>query len=314
MNAYEMMVSSGLDWKVGKEKGILDIDGTKIKTGRDCIFRYREEKKENGEIIRVPLDSSAITVVGSKWNILQNEEFISYVDSWAGRNHFKIHSMGSMGRHSIVYVMVDVDSGFSLFSGKDIVSSYFVFSLFHKYGKSVSVSFDQIRQLSGARFTLNLRNDKHASVIRISHRHPFDLYQQLREPLAFAHSNMNHYKERAELLSRRRFDEGSVRKFINDVYPLLGTKRVRRSIFNPHLIPLSIPGKKIYRNLYTQPGAELAPFSWWNALNSVFYTIDMDPSMGHDDDTQKVSAFYEDNREKKTKAMELAMEYALGNR
>lgn len=314
MEVYEMMEAADLNWKIGREHAFLTIDGKNVKTNRDFLFRYKEERNAEGEIIRVPLDAEAISMVGKNWHVLQNEDFISYVDSWAGRNRFKIHSMGSVRNGLAVYVIVDIDSGFSLFSGKDVVSSYFVFSLFHEYGRAVDISFDQIRKVSGARMSLRIRNDKTMFSIKLTHRFPFDIFTQLREPLAFIHSSVHNYKERAELLSRRKFDDFLVRKYINDVYPHLGHKRLRYSVIEPKKIPLSIPGRKIYKNLFTQPGAEIAPLTWWNALNAVYYTMDMDPCMGHRDETLSLSSLYGRNRKTKMKALELAMEYALGSR
>jgi hypothetical protein len=60
--------------------------------------------------------------------------------------------------------------------------------------------------------------------------------------------------------------------------------------------------------LHTQPGAQFAEGSWWSAFNTITYMTDH--KLGRSNDTRLTSAWYGQNRIKKEKALELALDYA----
>jgi len=60
--------------------------------------------------------------------------------------------------------------------------------------------------------------------------------------------------------------------------------------------------------LHTQPGAKFAEGSWWQAFNTITYMTDH--KLGRSNDTRLTSAWYGQNRIKKEKALDLAIEYA----
>ena len=57
-----------------------------------------------------------------------------------------------------------------------------------------------------------------------------------------------------------------------------------------------------------QPGADLGRGTWWEAFNAVTYMTDHE--IGRSADTRLQSAWYGQNRNLKTKALELAVEMA----
>jgi hypothetical protein len=58
----------------------------------------------------------------------------------------------------------------------------------------------------------------------------------------------------------------------------------------------------------TQPGAEYASGSWWNAYNAVTYLTDHE--LGRSADTRLTSAWFGVNQNKKVKALNLAVQMA----
>jgi hypothetical protein len=58
----------------------------------------------------------------------------------------------------------------------------------------------------------------------------------------------------------------------------------------------------------TQPGAEFAEGSWWQAFNTVTYKTDH--LIGRSADNRLTSAWYGSNKNLKTKALETAVEFA----
>jgi hypothetical protein len=72
--------------------------------------------------------------------------------------------------------------------------------------------------------------------------------------------------------------------------------------------PISRQVEDAMEYLHTQPGANFAEGSWWQAFNTVTYMTDH--ILGRSRDTRLNSAWYGINRTKKEKALELAIEYA----
>jgi hypothetical protein len=60
--------------------------------------------------------------------------------------------------------------------------------------------------------------------------------------------------------------------------------------------------------LETQPGADLAPGTWWNAFNAVTFAVDH--KLGRAADSRLHSAWFGDNARHKSEAMEIALEMA----
>ena len=60
--------------------------------------------------------------------------------------------------------------------------------------------------------------------------------------------------------------------------------------------------------LYTQPGANYAEGSWWQALNSVTYLTDH--KMGRSSESRMQSSWFGQNQARKMKAVNKAVEYA----
>jgi hypothetical protein len=66
--------------------------------------------------------------------------------------------------------------------------------------------------------------------------------------------------------------------------------------------------KTAMENLQTQPGANFAEGSWWQAFNSVTYMTDH--LQGREGDSRLQSAWYGRNRKVKLNALDKALEYA----
>ena len=71
---------------------------------------------------------------------------------------------------------------------------------------------------------------------------------------------------------------------------------------------LSKNAKACHDVIETQPGAEYAEGSWWQAFNSVTYMTDH--LQGREGDSRLQSAWYGRNRKVKLNALDKALEYA----
>ena len=97
---------------------------------------------------------------------------------------------------------------------------------------------------------------------------------------------------------------GDLIQFFNDVFPAANTKKKEAKVY----ADLSTTAKSAFDVLETQPGAEFAMGSWWNALNAVTFVTDH--RVGRSADTRMTSAWFGANQARKLKATNLALELA----
>ena len=108
----------------------------------------------------------------------------------------------------------------------------------------------------------------------------------------------------AEFLSSRRFNAETLVNYYNDVFPHTYSKDKEVKAVED----LTKNAKSAMDVLYTQPGANYAEGSWWQALNSVTYLTDH--KMGRSSDSRMQSAWFGQNQARKVRAVNKAVEYA----
>lgn len=108
----------------------------------------------------------------------------------------------------------------------------------------------------------------------------------------------------AQLLSQKQFTAESLINYYNTLFPSQAPTDEVRAYKD-----LAPNAKKAFELLETQPGAEFARGSWWQAFNSVTYLTDH--VAGRTADGRMTSAWYGANQVKKKKAAELAVEMAV---
>ena len=92
-------------------------------------------------------------------------------------------------------------------------------------------------------------------------------------------------------------------EFMNNVFPIADKQKEVKSYED-----LSRTAKRAFDVLETQPGADFAMGTWWNAINAVTYLTDHE--LGRNSDTRMQSAWFGYNQGRKVKAMNLAIEMA----
>ena len=92
-------------------------------------------------------------------------------------------------------------------------------------------------------------------------------------------------------------------QFFNNVFPIADKNKEVKTYAD-----LSRTAKRTYDVLETQPGANFAMGSYWNAVNAVTYMTDHE--LGRNADTRMQSAWFGANQSKKLRAMNLALEMA----
>jgi phage/plasmid-like protein (TIGR03299 family) len=281
-----MMKAAGLDWKVEKVPAYVDIKGKQIQTGQSALVRET--------------DGRILDVVPNDWNEVQNHEAFEFFREWVDAGDMQMHTAGSLDDGRRIWVLAKTKEKFEVF-GNDLVEGYFLLSSPHIYGYSFDARATNVRVVCNNTLTLALKEKADVGV-RLSHRTKIDI-DEVKSMVGLSKKQMGTYKELAEYLGTRRATPENVIQYFKDVFPLTGKVDDEKRIAK-----LSRPGQQALDVLHTQPGAEFAEGSWWQAFNAVTYVVDHE--LGRNADSRLNSAWFGFNRARKVKALEKAVEYA----
>jgi len=289
LTPVQMMEKAGLDWTVKEVESYIFFNGKNKPTGLKSLVRET--------------DGKILTNVGENWKPVQNETAFEFFSEFVMAGDMEMHTAGSLKDGQMVWALAKVKSDFELFGG-DRVESYLLFSNPHQYGKSIDVRFTPIRVVCNNTLTLSL-DQKAEKSVRIGHRVEFDP-SSVKEALGIAAKKLNTYKDMAEFLGKKRFTTDSYIEYLNTVFPRTADKKVQGKSLS--IDTLSRNAKLAHDSLESQPGAEFAEGSWWQAFNSV--TFITDHVQGRNSDNRLYSSWFGGNQVRKRDALKTAIEFA----
>jgi len=281
MTPMEMMKSANLDWKVSKQPSFVEINGKRVLTGQEALVRES--------------DGRILTNVSGAWKPCQNEQAFEFFNEFVSAGDMQMDTAGSLKDGQIVFAAADVNDGFTLFGG-DEVKGYLLFSNPHVYGKSIDVKFIMTRVVCNNTLSMAL-TERGQPAVRLSHRNNFNP-EMVKELLGISHNRVAQFKDAAELLGSKKYSDKAFKTFLATVF---GTSNQEGKI-------LSRTAERAFEIVETQPGADYAPKSWWNAYNTVTYMTDHE--MGRSDDTRAAAAWFGHNAKRKLDALNVAVEMA----
>ncbi len=283
ISPVQMLETAGLDWTVEKKP----------------LFFSDAASQDNIEIEPRALvrtsDNKVLTVVSDGWNPVQNIEAFEFFNDFVSAGDMSMHTAGSLKGGKMVWALAKVQDSFELFGG-DEVESYLLFSNPHEFGRSIDIRFTPIRVVCNNTLTMSLGQDA-SNGVRINHRQTFN-GDLVKEMLGVAKEKLAFYKEQAAFLGSKKFSNETLSDYFNRVFPSLSQDKDKSSR----------QAEDAMQYLNTQPGAEFAEGSWWQAFNTVTYMTDH--VVGRSADTRLTSAWYGVNKTKKEKALKLALDYA----
>jgi len=285
LSPRQMMEKAGCDWQVRKEV-MTTASGVQVES-KQALVRSS--------------DNSILDVVGDNWEPVQNIEAFDFFNEYCAAGDMQMHTAGSLADGKIVWALAKVNESFDVL-GDDQVDSYLLFSNPHQYGKSLNVRFTPIRVVCNNTLTLSLSQTAKNEVV-LNHRRAFNP-DMVKEQLGIAHEKFAQYKEMAQFLAKKTAKLEDVVIYLNEVFPVANSKG--RAVDS--YADLSRTAKQAFDVLETQPGADMAMGTWWNAVNAVTYLTDH--KLGRSADTRMQSAWFGSNQAKKVKAMNLAVEMA----
>jgi len=105
----------------------------------------------------------------------------------------------------------------------------------------------------------------------------------------------------AQFLGTKSFKDDMVKEYFNDVFPGYSKKDEKDRKPSKNAI-------RAFDILETQPGAEFAKGTWWQAFNATTYMVDHE--IGRSEEARLTSNWYGANKQLKNRALEKAIEYA----
>ena len=295
LSVDEMLEQSGLDWKVRAIPVVGKADGIEIKSDHKMLIRESDNKQ--------------LTMITDKWNPVQNQEAFDFFREFVDAGSMEMHTAGSLQGGRWVWVLAKISESFELFGG-DKVDSYLLFSNPHIYGRGVEIRFTPTRVVCNNTLNLSLGNATDNKV-RLNHRSTFDA-EMVKEALGIASEKMSKYKEMAQFLGSKTYKTENVAEYMKSVFPGYSKKDIAQP---ETLTEAQVASLGLSRNakgaldiLETQPGANYAPGTWWNAYNACTYMTDH--VIGKTQESRLTSAWYGLNKSVKVKALEKAVEYA----
>lgn len=287
LSPAQMLDKAGLDWTVQKIPAFADIDGNKTNVGWSALVRSS--------------DREVLSVVSNDWNPVQNHEAFEFFHEYCAAGDMEMHTAGSLRGGQIVWVLAKIKESFELFKG-DTVESFLLFTNPHKFGQSIDVRFTPIRVVCNNTLTLSLSQDADR-MVKKSHRTEFNA-AQVKEQLGIATDKLAKYKEMAAFLGSKRYTNETLKDYFNRIFPVLAYNKEK----GPQRKELSKSATRALEVVNTQPGAQYAEGSWWQAFNAVTYLTDHE--IGRSADSRLTSAWFGPNKNLKVKALETAVEFA----
>ncbi len=283
----QMMDAAGLNWKVEAIPALATLpNGNVIETGHSALVR--------------DFDSKVLDVITNDWHPTQNSEAFEFFNDFVAAGDMEMHTAGSLKDGTIVWALAKVNESFEICGGRDKVDAFLHFTNPHMYGRSIDVRFTPIRVVCNNTLTLSLRSES-KNKVKVSHRRQFD-GDEVKEALGIAKHKLAKYKEMAQYLSQKRYNDESIVDYFARVFPVLTQKDVARKELSKSA------DLALNQYLNDQPGAEFGEGSFWQAYNCV--TFMTDHIIGRTRDSRLTSAWYGANKNLKIRALELATEMA----
>ena len=284
----QMQKQAGLDWSVVKRPSFVTFDGDMIETGTNALLRES--------------DNSVLSPsVGDGWEPVQNSEAFDFFNEFCLAGDMEMHTAGSLKNGQIVWVLAKIKESFDVL-GEDRVDNYMLFSNPHQYGKSLNVRMTPTRVVCNNTLTMSL-NGATNNEVKLNHRREFNA-DLVKDQMGLAHEKFEQYRDAARFMASKKAKFSDLITFYNEVFPAANTKKKEAKEY----ADLSTTAKTAFDVLETQPGADMAMGTWWNALNSV--TFITDHKLGRSTDARMASAWFGINQTRKLKATNIALEMA----
>ena len=279
LTAEQMMKAANLDWTVSKRPThFYDVDANiPFPTSESVLVR--------------DTDNRVLTTVKDSWNPVQNAEAFEFFHDFVNAGDMTMDTAGSLKNGQIVWALAKLNDTFEIFGG-DVTESYLLFTNPHCYGKTVNIRLVTERVVCNNTLTMAL-GEKAKFQVKLNHSRAFNA-DKAKEALGIAKSQIDAYKQKAQMLGLVRYEDKQVEEFFTKIFSANGEKS--RTV------------EQAMEALYTQPGTQFAEGSWWQVLNAVTYMNNH--VLGRSNASRLESNWYGAASLKNQDALKLALDYA----
>lgn len=291
----QMLEAAGLNWEVKKfpAYSLIPVPGYEKPQAR---------KIDRSSLVRLS-DYKTISEVSNDWEIVQNREAAEFFNDFCMAGDMYMDTAGSISEGQVVWFLAKINESFELFGG-DKVDAYLLFTNYHKYGFSTDIRFTPIRVVCNNTLTLSM-NTVSSNKVKFSHRKKFDP-AAVKDAMGISKNKLEEYKKKAEFLGSKRAKNEDIVAYFKRLFPHSSAKK--DNIKPEETLKMSQNASRGIELVHSQPGAKFAEGSWWQPFNAVTHMVDH--HMGNSLDTRLYSAWYGQNRNLKTNALEMAMDMA----
>lgn len=288
LSPKKVMQKAKLNWGVEKVPLIYSYKDlvSQASSGQNALVRDR--------------DGKMLDVVPDNWNPIQNADAFEFFDRYVKAGAMKMHTAGSLDGGRIVWALAKLEQDFEVFGG-DVIESHVLFTNPHIYGRTADIRSTPTRVVCQNTLTLAL-SKRSDLMLKISHRNEFDV-EEVQRVVERQKELLKDYKENAEFLGSRRYTQENAQIYLDTLFP-----NESKAAKDDDEFKLSRPAQQIFDLLETQPGAQYAAGSYWQLFNGVTFAIDH--LLGHSQESRLKSAWYGFNRDRKLKALKLAVNMA----
>lgn len=250
------------DFRVEKRPLFVEINGERKQSKAGALVRVGGALGNEEKILTfLPRMSS--------WHELQNEEAFKFFNEFVAAGDMSMETVGVLGEGEMVWALAKVKESFYVVKKKDEVQSYLLFSNPHEFGRSIDVRFTPTRVVCNNTLTLAL-NEKGTQRVSSSHRNPFNA-DDVKEKLGIASYKLNEYKEAAQFLASTKYKNEDIVEYFKRVFPVNETKAKVEGTEVKKQKELHRGASYSMAIVDTQPGADIAPGTFWNLYNAATY-------------------------------------------
>lgn len=302
LTPVQMMNAAGLNWEVEMRPSFATVNGKQEQISTGVLVRLPNEKNIKKESILTEVRRE------KHWKPLQNKIAFEFFNECIAEGDMSMECAGSLFDGKRVWALAKVKEHFTVLGKKDRIDSYLLFSNPHMYGFGIDIRFTPIRVVCNNTLTWSL-DSKAKNKVSVGHGREFDP-RIVKEKLGLAHNHMEQYKEQAQFLASKKASSEDVVTYLKRIFkvgdrdpnkpdPKRAQKDTTKAAATAHAL------------LTTQPGAEIAPGSWWNAFNAATFYVDH--IHGKNDNTRVNNAWFGPGVNKKQEALTVALEMATAS-
>jgi len=283
-------------------------------------------------------DGFVMDIVTPLYHHTQPAAAFDFFRRFVTAGHMKMETAGSLDHGRRIWALASIEASFTL-KGGDTVKGYLLLCSPNKAGESMTIKFCLTRVVCWNTITIALGEG--GKTVRLNHLTDFNEKRQDEaiEALGIATNQLSTFEQQAKILSTQKAQREQMIQYVaavsksklldaavattvqegargKDVLNAIlaaeeSTKHIKRAFTEEDL---NRAGKSILEAIVNSPGSDLPSArigntpTWWGALNGVTYAVDH--QLGKEENRLS-AAWYGDKATMKTRALDLAVDYAM---